>query len=394
MKGVRIQEKCLFVLIVIVMAVWGCTKGEPEPPKYDPDKEPVRIGVILPSLGETSGPYQKQLDGIRVANMIMPALEDRKISITVRESGSSGKGLSDAFEELTGAGRVNGIILAVEQKDIVCKLKDPVIPVIQTTVPLDTIRKNNNHVLRICSSLNDQADIVAHFILDRLKVRKTVVIFDQEDDASVLLSSLFSLKMVDAGGVIADILSVKKADDVRGIVERLIKDDAQAVYMPYSQRSQSIIRCLKDRRKDMALITSNIFLEKRFIKGGEGDLGGLYVISEFHPDAVHGEFGSRYVGIYRDRKKELGDMASVSAIGADAYFCLVDIIGSVEAGKSIEEAMRVLRWEGTLSGITGLKPSGHVSKYMHIGRVAGSTLIYVESMLPDGLNPGADVRAQ
>ena len=161
-----------------------------------------------------------------------------QVELVFKDSGASSLDLSQALQKLLVDDKVSGIISSVPA-DVIAKaggiMKQRPVPFIATTsVRLDWKTKEGLPVIRICASLEDQANACAGFMKDVIHARRVGLIINDRDESCVRLASLFSAAVVKAGGRIEDIAYIKEGEDPASAITHLMGRKPDAVYIPLS----------------------------------------------------------------------------------------------------------------------------------------------------------------
>ena len=384
------------LLLVIALVMSGCSHDEAEEPlSYDPDKDPIKIGVCLPGAGISDEYGRCRWDGIRMAHQLRPAVNNTKISLIVKEvdEGMGESGIADLIENegLCGFIYLSGISQG-QGPELFSRNDDPLISVMTAR---GCMPKNTDmQFLRIGSTLQEQARSAALFTIRSLNAGRAAIVLDQNRSSCVRLASLFSSELILLGGNIVTIAYAgSDGDSLDPAVKTIMDHSPDVIYIPYSEdTSMEVITRLKDEHVHADIIITNVPFERNVLKKGGNSLDKVFVITDFHPDAAGSAWGPALIKKYEENRKELGPLETCAALSADAYFLLVGLLDAAESEDSIDAVLR----KESISGIIGGGSLDRLTKYMHVsqikkGIILGTRLLYRESINPWDSDLKADI---
>jgi len=373
------------LLLLIVFFTHGCSRDQgEEAPAYDPGKDPVRIGVCVPEEGISKEYSKKFLDGIRVASGIMGVINDARIELGMKDSCDS-TDLDTIIEHMVQDG-LQGFIIRTGVKTQSIAAFDAEQGGITVVAAGRSNPDRKPRVLRLGSSLADQARAAALFAVRSLKTQRVAVILDQDSSSCILLASMFSSELINVGGRIENITYIEDtSEEIESSVISMMQHIPDAVYIPYSEDTTlAAISLAKKQGVSADMIVSNVMLEQRFLDEGGRDLDGVYLITDFHPGAVQSQRGAALIEEYEENPKDLGSLETCSALGSEAYFLLCDLLSQPLDDVTDDT---VISGGKTITGITGMSGSGRITKSMHAcqirsGIIRGTRTVYKESINP------------
>ena len=400
MKGL---DRCVYgavLLFVIAIIMSGCSQDEGEKTfSYDPGKDPLKIGVCLPGAGESGEYGKRQWDGIRMAHELRPALNNRKISLIVKEPDESmgESGIADLIENegLCGVIYLSGVSAEERQASLA---RNDEISISVMTARGCVLKDTDMQFLRIGSTLQDQARVAALYTVRSLNAGRAAIVLDQNRRSCIRLASLFSSELIRLGGNIVNIAYVgDKKDGLDSAVTLLMDRHPDVIYIPYSEDSSlEVIARLKKEHCRVDILITNVLSEQHVLLKGGKILDKVYWITDFHPDAMGSTWGPALMKKYRENRKELGTLESSSALSADAYFLLVELLEDAESAKGAEVTIDTVLRKESISGIIGGGALDRLTKYMHVsqikkGIIRKARLVYRESINPWDSDLQADI---
>ncbi len=390
-------------VFIMAAAMSGCSDDQGrEALVYDPGKEPVKIGVCLPARDASAGYGNRLLDGVRMAHLLKPVINGTLITLVLRGS-----------DEIAGSSSITDFI---EQEGL-CGIiyspgssggADPGMNAGPDDGALTVMAslgcspgKADLAVLKIGSTLQDQARVAALFAARSLGCRGAAIVLDEGSDSCVRLASLFSSELIRLRGKIVHISYV--ARDRAGLevmVSSLVERSPDMIYVPYAeQTSADVIALIRKAGSRAFIVVTNVLSEQEFLDRGGKSLDGVYLVTDFHAAAVRSKRAGELERLYGKNRKELGTLETGAALSADAYFLAAALLENAASSREVEGAVDAFSRTESISGITGLGDSGRLSKSLHVSQVKtgilrGSRLIYRGSIDPGESDPQVDVGAE
>jgi hypothetical protein len=151
--------------------------------------------------------------------------------------------------------------------------------------------------------------------------------------------------------------------------------------------------------KELPIIVSNVHPEEVFLSGAERSLAGVYILTDFHEQAVISVLGKKFIEFYHKGMKKKAEIGPSIAMGADAYFLAIDMILRGQHGGGQGYMPMGAQWNGSILGLSGVGPSGAVRSQLSVGFIKkgfmrDAILKFIGMVEVKGLDPGTDVRAQ
>lgn len=406
-----LTKKCIICVVLIIIAgiiaVNSCSSqagGTKDSISAGPKGDPVKIGICMPSKGPLAARAAVQADGIRAAAQFARTVDGRPIEVVFKDSGSTVQDFRKVVEELVGKDRVSAVIACIHPETASAGqdfLKSGQIPLI-LTAPSSPGRKSEEdpNVVNIATTLEDQAFASARFASDTLRARRFGIILDVTDEMSVRLASLFSSNVVKNSGSIVDIAYLTKQEEPSDGLSRLLGKKPDALYIPYSPVITSgLITAVRGKDMKIPILVSNSQMEDEFLAFPGGPFDRVYLLTDFHEQAVQSTRGRNFIDFYHNTLNKKGFLSSGIAIGADAYFLAVDITINTRPADGQKPERRDIDWSASMLRIMGVRSSGAVRDQLSIGLVNkvflhGPTFKYLGQVLVLDLKPAADVRTQ
>ncbi|MCU0576712.1 MAG: ABC transporter substrate-binding protein [Desulfobacterota bacterium] len=369
-----------------------------------PQGETVKIGVCMPSTGSWTELSGMQSLGIRTASGFLKEKMGRKIELVFRDAGDSPQAFIGSVQRLLMDDQVSGIISCAAADEVAAVenvLRQKPVPFIITSpCRTDWKMKEMQHGLRIGTSLEDQAYACARFLSDELKARRIGLVVDVEDPAVVRAASLISSELIKTRSRIVGIAYMKKGEDPASSIAHLLGEKPDAIYVPYSgAHVMAVITRLRTHDTNRPLLLSFFQTEETLLEGGGKAFEGVYIQTDFIAESVRSSRGMEFIEFYRRHAGHRHEPGSNIAMGADAYFLMLDMIAGSQKTTLTDAFKEAASWKGSLLHITGVTPHGALHQEVLFGRIekrfwGGATVKHVASVKLNRSDPVADIGTQ
>jgi ABC-type branched-subunit amino acid transport system substrate-binding protein len=397
----------LTLIIIVSGILFSCSRSIQAKNNEIPDTQPaavVKIGVCMPMAGPLTEVAKVQSEGIKMAHDMEKGKAGIPVELVFKDSGMSSLDLSQALQRLLMDDKVSGIISGVPA-DVIAKaggvMKQSPVPFIGTSsIRLDWKTKDGPSVIRICTSLEDQAYGCARFMTDVIHARRIGLVINDRDESCVRLASLFSAAVVKAGGRIEDIAYIKEGEDPASAITHLMGRKPDAVYIPLSgANTRATLKKIRFLDALKPILLGSIQTEESFMSEVDKSLEGVYVQSNYIEEKVTSAKGKEFIEYYSKHARKPAYLGSSIATGADAYFLMLDLVARQQKAKPHEVIAAPSAWKPSLLGINLIATSGDAQNHLFFGQIkrnflGGATLKYVASIAVNRSDPVANVRTQ
>jgi len=217
-----------------------------------------------------------------------------------------------------------------------------------------------------------------------LKAKTAALIYDISQDYCVALAAFFKKEFTKEGGKIVAETKFKSGD--REFTPQLSTIKAakpDMIYAPiYYTECALMAKQAREIGLDAPIVTGDGAQAPELIQLGGSAVEGVYFTAHFHREMIQAGRGKKFLAMY---EKETGrDLDAFAAMGADAYFIIVDAIqraGSAEPAKIRDALASTKDFEGVTGKIT-LKPDGNAIKAMVVNKVQNGKFVYVTTINP------------
>jgi branched-chain amino acid transport system substrate-binding protein len=381
------MNKMLTILLTTAMV---CMLGAPVMAADKPGPivaEPTVVGVYLPMTGDVASLGQMAWDGIRAANEMMPQVLGRDVQLILEDTKSDKEESAKAVERLIRTKKAGTILgEAISSNSIA---GGPIgekyeVPMVTPTATNPLVTQGNKYYFRVCFSDPFQGEIAAMLSLMTLRARSAVVIVDINQDYSVGLGNYFVKSFTRWGGKVPFTTYIRTGD--KDFSEQLAAVQAakpDIIYAPdYYAELALLAKQAMELGMNIPIVAGDAAQSEELIKLGGKAVEGMYFTAHFSPAAVNTKLGKEFMAFYK--KKYNRELDGFGAMGADAYFVLIDAMqrsGST-LGPRVREGLAATRDFQGVSGKISIGEDGNAVKSVVINQVKDGKFVYVTSMSP------------
>ena len=350
-------------------------------------KGTVRIGVYLPMTGPAANYGQMEWAGIQTANKLMPKVLSTEVELFLVDTKSDKIEAANAVAGLIKKNRVHAIIGEATSDNtlaggsIADKAKKPMV---SPTATNSLVTQNKKYVFRVCFTDPFQGKMAAKYAYDKLGARKAAILVDIAQDYSVGLTNVFAKTFIKHGGKVVSMAYCQTLDrDFTVQISSIIAAKPDVLYMPnnYTEVALACKQAVK-LGLNVPIISTDRAQTKELIKIGGKDVEGIIFTGQFAREAAVTNIAKKYIETY---EKDTGKEASAfDALGADAYFVLMDAIKRAKSvkGKNIRNALASTKNFKAVSGIINIGEDGNAIKSLALVHVKDGTFRYLAMYHP------------
>ena len=247
------------------------------------------------------------------------------------------------------------------------------------------MNQGKKYAFRACFIDPFQGEVAARFAKDHLKAKTAAVIIDIAQDYCVGLGNFFVKEFVKNGGKIVSTTYIQTGDqDFSAQLSAVQAAKPDIIYAPnYYTEDALMAKQARDLGIKAPILTGDGAQADALIEIGGAAVEGMYFTGHFHKDAATTERAKEYIKLFEKRFNKEAD--AFGALGADAYFLLVDAIkraGSTD-GTKVRDALQSTKDFKGVSGVITMGPDGNPIKSMVINKVQDGKFVYVTTVNPE-----------
>jgi branched-chain amino acid transport system substrate-binding protein len=348
---------------------------------------PVKIGAYLPMTGAVAAYGQMEWDGVQVAHKMMPKVLGKDIKLFLVDTKSDKIEAANAVERLIKKDKVVAIIgEAISGNSMaggpIAEMNQ--IPVISPTATNPLVTQGKKYYFRACFIDPFQGEVAAKLAINNLKAKTAAVIVDIAQDYCVGLANFFVKSFTKAGGKVVSTTYIQTGDqDFSAQLSAVQAAKPDIIYAPnYYTEDALMAKQARDLGITAPILTGDGAQAPELIQIGGKAVEGMYFTGHFNVDAVTTKLGKEFVEFYKKENKK--DPDAFTALGADAYFILIDAIhraGSTNGPKVRDALAHTKNFQG-ISGNISIGEDGNAVKSVVINEVKNGKFVYVTTVNP------------
>lgn len=376
----------LLVVILISTLLTGCGGAQ----ETGSDTGPIKIGVFEPMTGASAAGGQMTVEGIELANELMPEVLGRPVELVIVDNKSDKVEAANAVSSLIDKDNVVAIIgsygssLSMAAGDIVKEKKIPAVGCSPTN-PLVTL--NNDYYFRVCFIDPFQGTVMANYAVNELGAKTAAIIQDVTQDYSVGLSKYFedAFKELtgDENSIVAKASYNTGDQDFTAQLTNVSSANPDVIFAPGNYgESALLIKQARDQGITTPILGGDTWESPEFLSIGGDAVEGAVFSTHFTAEAPVTEVSEEFLAKYEEKFNKAAN--AFAALGYDAYMVILDAIE--RAGAATPEAIRdALSETEDFTGATGhitLDENGDAVKSAIIKKVENGDFVYLTTVEP------------
>jgi len=346
----------------------------------------IRLGVYLPMTGGVAAYGKMAWSGIQIAQSMEPEVLGKKLDLILLDTKSEQIEASNAVSllvEMKIAGIIGEAISANSMAGNPISEKAH-IPSVSPTATNPLVTQGKKYAFRVCFIDPFQGEVAARFVQKELKAKTAALIIDHSQDYSVGLGNFFAKEFEKLGGKIVSKTFIQTGDqDFSAQLSSIQASKPDLIYAPiYYTEDALLARQARDLGINTPIVTGDGAQVDQLIQIGGKAVEGMYFTGHFHKDAATTDRAKEFTKLYEAKYKE--EVSAYSALGADAYFLLVDAIKRADSteGLKVRDALANTKDFKGVSGSLTMGPDGNPIKSMVINKVENGKFAYVTTVSP------------
>lgn len=348
----------------------------------------LKIGVVLPLTGSVAAYGQDVYAGIDLANKIAPKTANNdEIKLVVIDSKGDKIESANAASRLIAQDKVVALIgeaITANTMQVISAAEANKIPMIAPVASGDKLLNGKKYSSRVCFMDSFQGQKFAQYASKDLNYKTAILITDQANVYSLGLGKVFEQEFQKNGGKILAKLSISSGDkDFKAIVAQLMKSPVDVVYMPIYHPEAALIakqaRALGFKGQFAAGDGVN---NTAFTSLGGEAVNGVIFTDSFDASSATSEVAKNFINEY-EKQKGTREVPAFSAMGADAYFVLLNAINSCGAdSECINKAIHSTTNFQSVGGNLSIDESGNAVRPVIIKEIVNGKQSYKATIEP------------
>lgn len=381
----------LLVVILVTSLLVGCAgEGEETSEVTSDGGDVIKIGVFEPMTGASAAGGQMTIEGIELANEVMPEVLGREVQLVIVDNKSDKVEAANAVSSLIDKDGVVAIIgsygssLSMAAGDIV---KEKQIPTVgcSPTNPLVTL--DNDYYFRVCFIDPFQGTVMANYAVNDLGAKTAAIIQDVTQDYSVGLSKYFEDAFKDLTGnenaIVAKASYNTGDQDFTAQITNVSSESPDVIFAPGNYGECALlIKQTRDQGIDTPILGGDTWEAPEFLSIGGDSVEGIVFSTHFTAEAPVTDVSEEFLNLYTEKFDS--DANAFAALGYDSYMVIIDAIEKANSAdpQAIRDAISETKDFTGATGYITLDENGDAVKSAIIKRVENEEFIYLTTVEP------------
>jgi branched-chain amino acid transport system substrate-binding protein len=354
------------------------------------DAKEIKIGAIMPMSGSIAAYGQTAYEGVSLANKLEPTLKNGDtVKVILIDTKGEKVEAANAASRLISAEKVAAIIgelISTNTEQIISIAEKAKITVVAPAATNDKLTQRNNFISRVCFTDSFQGAVVANYAYQTLKFKKAVVLVDQARVYSLGLAKAFEDAFTKNGGEIVKKIAITSGNkDFKAVVSQIKSINPDMIFLPlYHPEASMIARQAKEIGLNKPLFSGDGTANPTFLELGGAAVEGYMFTDTFDYEMPPTQRSRDFIAAYeKDTGKK--EMSSFTALGADAYFLIIDAMNKCENPEDsvcINDNIKATKNFEGVSGIINMSSNGDPVRSAVIKEVKNGKFIYKDTVNP------------
>ncbi|MGD0624724.1 MAG: ABC transporter substrate-binding protein [Thermodesulfobacteriota bacterium] len=347
----------------------------------------IKIGGFLPMTGAVAAYGQDANSGIQAAMGMKPTVLGKKVEYILVDTKSDKIEAANAISRLIEKDKVVAIIGEMISGNTMAGgpiAEKAKIPVVTPTSTNPLVTQGKKYVFRVCFIDPVQGDIAAKYAFSTLKAKKAALIVDKSQDYCVGLGKFFKDAFTKLGGqIVAETFCVTEDKDFSAQLSTMKPKNPDVLYAPnYYSPVALFTKQARELGLKAPVLSGDGAQADELIQIGGKEVEGVTFTGHFHAKAATTKLARDFIA--RWQKKYKAEPNAFHALGADAYFVLLDAISRANStrGEAIRAALATTKNFEAISGRLSIGEDGNAVKPMVIMIVKNGKFEYLTTVNP------------
>ncbi len=367
------------VLLLLLLLFCGCE----QPETIVANGKKIKIGIIGPFSGTFAAQGTNGFEGMQAAQKIQPLLDNgTALEFLIEDDQDEPSRTIAALMKLAETEKVAAVLVFSDSASVLAleafadRYKTPIMVVLATH---PEISKKSKYVTQFCVDDIIQGSVAALFVRDELLIERVAIVVNPDNPYSVRLTTEFRQRFEATGGRVTEIINISdEVDDLSAIMESLRLKHTQLLYMPI--KAECLFNILKANReiKWHPKVMSGDGLLASAMKMFHDDLNllnGLMATEFFGDNIADTDYERRLRKSYASLFSH--PPTTYSALGAEAYDLLCDILNRCGEPDNRQEINEKIRQTTDFEGISGkisITAEGKAKRLLFVDKIENGRL--------------------
>jgi branched-chain amino acid transport system substrate-binding protein len=374
MKKVRIATITLFVILFFVGQSLSA--------------ETIKIGAWLPMTGAVAAYGQDAWSSLQIAKEMNPTVLGKRVELVLVDTKSDKIEAANAMSRLIEKEKVIAVIGEMISGDTMAGgpiAEKAKIPVVSPTATSPLVTQGKKYLFRVCFIDPVQGEVAAKYAVNTLKAKKAALIVDKSQDYCVGLGKFFKDYFIRLGGqIVAETFCVTEDKDFSAQLSTIKQANPEVIYAPnYYSPVALFTKQARELGVKAPVLSGDGAQADELIQIGGKEVEGVAFTGHFNAKAVTTKLARDFIARF-EKKYEKKEPNAFHALGADAYFVLLDAISRAKStkGEAIRAALATTKNFEAISGKLSIGEDGNAVKPMVINVVKDGKFAYLTTVNP------------
>ena len=348
----------------------------------------IKIGGWLPMTGAVAAYGQDANDGIAIAMEMKSTVLGKKVEFTVADTKSDKIEAANAMSRLIEKDKVIAVIGEMISGDTMAGgpiAEKAKIPVVSPTATNPLVTQGKKYVFRVCFIDPVQGDVAAKYAFNTLKAKKAALIVDKSQDYCVGLAKFFKDAFTKLGGkIVTETYCVTEDKDFSAQLSTIKPTNPDVIYAPnYYSPVALFTKQARELGLKAPVLAGDGAQADELIQIGGKEVEGVTFTGHFNVKAAKTALAKDFIARFA-KKYPNKEPNAFHALGADAYFVLLDAITRAKStkGEAIRAALATTKNFPAITGKLSIGEDGNAVKPMVINVVKGGKFEYLTTVNP------------
>jgi len=374
MKKVRIATITLFLILFFVGQSLAA--------------ETIKIGAWLPMTGAVAAYGQDAWSSLQIAKEMNPTVLGKRVELVLVDTKSDKIEAANAMSRLIEKEKVIAVIGEMISGDTMAGgpiAEKAKIPVVSPTATSPLVTQGKKYLFRVCFIDPVQGEVAAKYAVNTLKAKKAALIVDKSQDYCVGLGKFFKDYFIRLGGqIVAETFCVTEDKDFSAQISTIKQANPEVIYAPnYYSPVALFTKQTRELGLKAPVLSGDGAQADELIQIGGKEVEGVAFTGHFNAKAVTTKLARDFIARF-EKKYEKKEPNAFHALGADAYFVLLDAISRAKStkGEAIRAALATTKNFEAISGKLSIGEDGNAVKPMVINVVKDGKFAYLTTVNP------------
>jgi branched-chain amino acid transport system substrate-binding protein len=352
-------------------------------------QETIKIGVYLPMTGGVASFGQMEWAGMQTAQAMKPRVLGKKVELFLVDTKSDKIEAANAASRLIENNKVAAILGEAISGNTLAGgplAEKARIPMVSPTATNPLVTQGKKYVFRVCFLDTFQGEAAAKFAYRHFKARRAAVLTDKSQDYCVGLAEFFKKAFTRLGGkIVAETFCQSGDQDFSAQLSTITAAKPDVLFIPnYYTEDALIARQARELGLNLPIFGSDGAQTPELIQIGGAAVEGMHFIGHFHLQGASTPLAKEFIAQFRKKFPKEKDITAFHALGADAYFVLLDAMERAKTtdGEKVRQALAQTKKFPAVSGVMDIGPDGNAVKPAVILTVKNGEFVYLTTLSP------------